>query len=197
MGRSDRFRWRAETHRCSDCCTAQGVPDDCCGQHRGQTPSQSGLRSGDFVDFATEVVEARVKELTGEDAHAVLAVSGSEASSTIAPKLARNLGVIVCVGLPINDFNLSISTTGCAARRMGSSTYDRWRSMRGLITFIDLTIKGTAVGTEKQMDELLQLAIRDKIKPLVHVLNFSETGSIFEKLRRDGITGRAVVKIPQ
>ncbi|MCJ1453853.1 hypothetical protein MMC28_004202 [Mycoblastus sanguinarius] len=128
-----------------------------------------------FIDFATEDVEARVKELTVEGAHAVLAVSGSEASFTTAPKLVRNLGVTVCVGLPRNDFNLPISTTGCAAR--------------------GLTIKGAAVGAEKQMDELLQLAI--KIKPLVEVLDFSETGSVFEKLRRDGITGRVVVKIPQ
>jgi propanol-preferring alcohol dehydrogenase len=105
-----------------------------------------------FIDFATEDVEARVKELTGEGAHAVLAVSGSEASFTTAPKLVRNLGVIVCVGLPRNDFNLPISTTGCAARGMGPSTYDRWRSMRRLITFIGLTIKVAAVGTEKQMD---------------------------------------------
>ena len=148
-----------------------------------------------FIDFATEDVEARVKELTVEGAHAVLAVSGSEASFTTAPKLVRNLGVTVCVGLPRNDFNLPISTTGCAARGMGPSTYDRWRSMRRLITFIGLTIKGAAVGAEKQMDELLQLAI--KIKPLVEVLDFSETGSVFEKLRRDGITGRVVVKIPQ
>ena len=150
-----------------------------------------------FIDFATEDVEARVKELTGEGAHAVLAVSGSEASFTTAPKLVRNLGVIVCVGLPRNDFNLPISTTGCAVRGMGPSTYDRWRSMRRLITFIGLTIKVAAVGTEKQMDELLQLAITGKIKPLVEVLDFSETGSVFEKLRRDGIIGRVVVKIPQ
>jgi len=68
--------------------------------------------------------------------------------------------------------------------------------MRRLITFIGLTVKG-AVGTEKQMDELLQLAITGKIKPLVEMLDFSETGSVFEKLRRDGITGRVVVKIPQ
>ena len=126
-----------------------------------------------FIDFATEDVEARVKELTGEGAHAVLTVSSSEASFTTAPKLVRNQGVTVCVGLPRNDFNLPMSTTGCAARGMGPSTYDRCRSMRRLITFIGLT-------TEKQMDELLQLAIIGKIKPLVEVLDFSETGSVLK-----------------
>lgn len=69
--------------------------------------------------------------------------------------------------------------------------------MRRLITLIGLTIKVAAVGTEKQMDKLLQPAITGKIKPLVEVLDFSETGPVFEKLRRDGIIGRVVVKIPQ
>ncbi len=53
------------------------------------------------------------------------------------------------------------------------------------------------MGAEKQMDELLQLAITGKIKPRIEVLEFSEIGLVFEKLRRDGITGRVIVKIPQ
>ena len=56
------------------------------------------------------------------------------------------------------------------------------------------TIKGAAVGIKKQIDELLQLAITGKIKPLVEALDLSETGSVFEKLRRDGITGRGLAK---
>ena len=69
--------------------------------------------------------------------------------------------------------------------------------MRWLITFIGLTIKGVAVGAEEQMDELLQLAITGKVKPILKVLDFSVTGSVCEKLRRDGIIESVVVKIPQ
>jgi propanol-preferring alcohol dehydrogenase len=71
-----------------------------------------------FIDFATEDVESRVKEVTGEGVHGVLAVSGSEDDFAMAPKLVRNMGIIVCVGLPKNDFNLPISATLCAARGM-------------------------------------------------------------------------------
>jgi propanol-preferring alcohol dehydrogenase len=71
-----------------------------------------------FVDFATEDVESRVKEVTGEGAHAVLAVSGSHDDFALGPALVRNLGTIVCVGLPRNDFTLPISATVCAARGM-------------------------------------------------------------------------------
>jgi hypothetical protein len=58
---------------------------------------------------------------------------------------------------------------------------------------------GAAVGAEKQMDELTTPARnhRQKLSHLLKVLDFSETGSVFEMLRRDGITGRVVVKIPQ
>jgi propanol-preferring alcohol dehydrogenase len=59
-----------------------------------------------------------------------------------------------------------------------------------------LTVKGAAVGTEEQMVELLQLAITGKIKPMVEVVDFSQTSSVLEKLRADEITGRVVVKIP-
>ena len=86
--------------------------------HDGPRRQGRCSRAEAFIDFATENVEARVKELTGEGAHAVLAVSGSEASFTTVPKLVRNLGVTVCVGLPRNDFNLPMSTAGCAARGM-------------------------------------------------------------------------------
>jgi propanol-preferring alcohol dehydrogenase len=71
-----------------------------------------------FIDFATEDIESRVRELTGDGVHAVLAVSGSQDDFALAPKLVRNMGVIVCVGLPKNDFELPISATLCAARGM-------------------------------------------------------------------------------
>ena len=48
---------------------------------------------------------------------------------------------------------------------------------------------GVAVVTKKQVDKLLQLAITRQIKAPVEVLDSSETGSLFEKLRSHRITG--------
>jgi propanol-preferring alcohol dehydrogenase len=64
------------------------------------------------------------------------------------------------------------------------------------ILSLGLTIKGAAVGTEEQMVELLELAIIGKVKPMVEIVDFSQTGSVLERLRTDKITGRVVVKIP-
>lgn len=56
---------------------------------------------------------------------------------------------------------------------------------------------GSSVGTEKQMEELLEQAVAGIIKPKIEVLDFSECARVFEELKSGNITGRIVVKIPQ
>ena len=58
-----------------------------------------------------------MKRLTnGYGAHAVVCVVGSEAAYRQAPKLLRNLGVLVCVGLPAMDFHLPITPLDMVVR---------------------------------------------------------------------------------
>lgn len=71
-----------------------------------------------FIDYATENVEKTVMDLTGEGAHAVIVVPGSEDAYRIAPKLVRSMGTIVCVGLPHNNFELPIPVSLCALKGM-------------------------------------------------------------------------------
>ncbi|KAH6975211.1 chaperonin 10-like protein [Ilyonectria sp. MPI-CAGE-AT-0026] len=130
-----------------------------------------------FLDFVEDDVEKKVKELTGDGAHAVVVVSGSKEAFRLAPKLVQNTGLIVTVGLPPNDFDLPIPASLCSARA--------------------LTVTGVATGTEQQMHELLEHAATGKITPTIEVLEFSEMPDIFERLKKDSITGRIVVRIPQ
>lgn len=53
------------------------------------------------------------------------------------------------------------------------------------------------VGTEKEMEELLQHAAAGIIRPTVKVEEFSKLAEIFEKLKHNQVTGRFVVRIPQ
>lgn len=71
-----------------------------------------------FVDFNAEMdVAKRVRELTGgEGAHATIVVPGTKEAFEMAPYVVRNMGTIVCVGLPRNEVELPISATMCAAR---------------------------------------------------------------------------------
>lgn len=84
----------------------------------GQSKRELSLRSGaeHFIDYSQEDVEKRVKEITHEGAHAVLVVSGSESAFEAAPKLVRNMGMIVTIGLPPNDYNIPMPASLCSAR---------------------------------------------------------------------------------
>ncbi|RMJ17040.1 hypothetical protein CDV36_003262 [Fusarium kuroshium] len=143
----------------------------------GKSKRELSLESGahEFIDFVEENVEERVKELTGEGAAAVVVVSGSEQAFTMAPSLVRNMGLIVTVGLPRNDFHVPIPASLMSARA--------------------LTVTGVAVGTEDQMIELLQQASAKKICPKVTVVDFDQVGTVLEGLKRQDITGRVVVRI--
>ncbi|KAJ4317247.1 hypothetical protein N0V84_007466 [Fusarium piperis] len=143
----------------------------------GKTKRDLSLESGahEFIDFVQENVEERVKEITGEGAAAILVVSGSEQAFTMAPNLVRNMGLIVTVGLPRNDFHMPIPASLLSARA--------------------LTVTGVAVGTEDQMVELLRHASAKKICPSVTVLDFDQVGTVLEGLKRQDITGRVVVRI--
>lgn len=60
-----------------------------------------------------------------------------------------------------------------------------------------LTVAGVSVGTEDEMDELLDLAARGGVKVRVEVVDFENIGDVMERLRNDEITGRVVVRLPQ
>lgn len=71
-----------------------------------------------FIDFATENVEERVREITGEGAHACLIVSGSEAAFELAPKLVRNAGLLAIIGLPPATFTVPMTASLFAVKGM-------------------------------------------------------------------------------
>lgn len=61
---------------------------------------------------------------------------------------------------------------------------------------VGLTIKGSSVGTEAQMAELLQQALDGVITPAIDVFEFEDAPRLIRQIKDDAITGRAVVKIP-
>ncbi|KAL1953660.1 hypothetical protein VTO42DRAFT_2409 [Malbranchea cinnamomea] len=138
--------------------------------------------AAEYIDLAEtedddDAVEARVRQLTdGEGAHAVVVVPGTESAFELAPRLVRNGGTIVAVGLPRNDFLLPLGPTALSAR--------------------GLTVVGASVGTEAEMEELLRLAAQGKVVPRVQVCAFEDTPQVLEKLKRADVVGRYVVRIP-
>ncbi|KAF2000853.1 GroES-like protein [Amniculicola lignicola CBS 123094] len=131
-----------------------------------------------FVDFTKVDVVETVKSLTDDEgAHAVICVAGSEKAYEQAVMLVRNTGVFVVVGLPPLTFMFPMSPLPIANR--------------GLI------IKGSSVGTNEQMDDLLQQVLAGKITPRIEVYDFEDSPKIIAELLRYEVTGRKVVKAPQ
>ena len=60
-----------------------------------------------------------------------------------------------------------------------------------------LRIVGSAVGTNKHMEELLKMVIEGKVKPKIKVAEFDELQGVLERLVEYKVDGRIVVKIPQ
>ncbi|CBX98662.1 hypothetical protein IAQ61_007719 [Plenodomus lingam] len=130
-----------------------------------------------FIDYAKQDVAQAVRDLTeGEGAHAVICVAGSERAYSQAPDLVRNSGVIVCVGLPPDNFMFPMCPKVIANR--------------------GLVVRGSSTGTNEQMDELLQLALEGKITPKVEVYDFADAPKIIQELERFEVTGRKVVRAP-
>lgn len=66
-----------------------------------------------------------------------------------------------------------------------------------MLATIGLTFIGSSVGTEDQLADLLQAAADGKVAPSIEVFDFSAVPTLIAKLGDDGITGRAVVTLPQ
>jgi propanol-preferring alcohol dehydrogenase len=60
-----------------------------------------------------------------------------------------------------------------------------------------LKIVGSSVGTEKEMGELLEMAAKGGVRPIVKVFEFEKLDEILGLLARGEVSGRVVVRIPE
>jgi alcohol dehydrogenase, propanol-preferring len=136
------------------------------------------LGAAKFLDFREDDVEAEIGKLTsGYGVHAVVVSAGSEGAYQQGFKLLRNLGTLVCVGLPRMDFGLPITPFAMVVR--------------------GLRAVGSSCGTPQEMTELLEMAKLGHVVAQVSEFDLSDINEIIGKLARFEIEGRVVVRIPQ
>ncbi|KAH8812274.1 Zn-dependent alcohol dehydrogenase [Xylogone sp. PMI_703] len=129
-----------------------------------------------YLDYEIDDIEKSVKDLTGGyGAHAVVCTTGSDAAYVQAFQLVRILGTVVCVGLSMGKLQVSPFTV----------------AIRGL------KLIGSSVGTEEEMEELLDMAVNGDIVPHVELFDLSELHEVVYKLDKAQMYGKAVLKIPQ
>lgn len=109
-------------------------------------------------------------------ADAVICCVGAGPAYDQAAKLLRRGGSLVCVGLPADgSYRLPLSPMEMV--------------VRGLNVF------GSSVGTEDEMQQLLQLAVKGGIKPVVDILPLEGFEKAIDLVKSSKAKGRVVLKM--
>ncbi|KAH8885923.1 putative alcohol dehydrogenase [Thozetella sp. PMI_491] len=130
-----------------------------------------------FFSFDDTQLEGSLIAATGSlGAHGVICCVGAEAAYNQAVKLLRRGGSLICVGLPANvGYQIPLGPIEMV--------------VRGLQVF------GSSVGTEGEMQELLQLVLKGGIKPVVDVVPLSDFQNAIELVKSSKAKGRVVLKM--
>jgi len=115
----------------------------------------------------------QVLRATGGGAHGVLITAPSTRAFNQGIALARRHGTISLVGLPPGNFPMPI--------------FD--------VVLKRLTIRGSIVGTRKDLDEALEFAIDRRVIAQVHERPLAAINDVFEGLRGGTVEGRCVLQI--
>lgn len=140
----------------------------------------------DKLDLATRlgadlVVNAREqdpaaflqKEVGGM--HGVLVTAVSPIAFSQGLSALRRGGTIALNGLPPGAFDLPIFET----------------VLKGI------TVRGSIVGTRKDLQEAIDFAVEGKVKATVHAAKLEDINDVFEKMKKGQIEGRMVMEIAE
>jgi propanol-preferring alcohol dehydrogenase len=124
------------------------------------------------VNAATEDPAKRVTDEIG-GAHGVLITAVSPKAFQQGIGMLRRHGTCVLVGLPPGDFPAPI--------------FD--------VVLKRLTIRGSIVGTRKDLEEALQFAGEGKVHATVETQPLEAVNAVLERLRRGEVRGRVVLQL--
>lgn len=124
------------------------------------------------VNAKAEDPVAKIQESIG-GSHGVLITAVSPTAFQQGVNMLRRGGTCVLNGLPPGDFPVSI--------------FD--------VVLKRLTIRGSIVGTRKDMQEALQFAAEGKVKADIETQPLEAINSVFERLRRGEVQGRVVLQL--
>jgi propanol-preferring alcohol dehydrogenase len=124
------------------------------------------------VNASTETdPAAKIAELTGGGVHGALVTAVNAHAFPQAVGALRRGGTVTLVGLPPEQFPLDIFTT----------------------VLFGLTVRGSIVGTRKDMEEALDFFARGKIDPTFTIRPMGDINAIFGEMEAGAIDGRVVI----
>jgi alcohol dehydrogenase, propanol-preferring len=125
------------------------------------------------VNAASTDAVAAVTEATAGGAHGVLVTAVSPRAFSQAIALTRRHGTVALVGLPPGDFPTPI--------------FD--------VVLKGITIRGSIVGTRKDLGEALAFAAEGKVKAHIHEAKLDDINKIFADMKAGKVDGRMVVSL--
>jgi propanol-preferring alcohol dehydrogenase len=131
--------------------------------------AQASALGAAFTAPAAAAGRAIQKEFGGADASIVF--TGSPDAVQQAFRAVKRTGTVVLVGLSSNDYALPIVD----------------HVLRGV------TVKGSYLGTRRDLDDVFRLAAEGKVRPHVAAYPIEEAPALLEKLKRGALIGRAVI----
>lgn len=124
------------------------------------------------VNAVTEDAAVKVQEQIG-GAHAVLVTAASALAFRSAVGMLRRGGQCVLIGLPPGDFSLPICDVVLAGQ----------------------TVRGSIIGTRRDMDEAVELAISANIQCTIEKQPLENINKVFSRLKEGKVIGRVVLEI--
>ncbi|WP_342418090.1 zinc-binding dehydrogenase [Pedobacter kyungheensis] len=125
-----------------------------------------------MVNSAEQNPGAFLKKQTG-GMHGVLLTAGTPIAFSQGLSALRRKGTLSLNGLPPGDFQLPIFET----------VLNRF------------TIRGSIVGTRKDMQEAISFAVEGKVKAQIKTARLDEINDVFEQMKAGKIEGRIVLDI--
>jgi alcohol dehydrogenase, propanol-preferring len=116
---------------------------------------------------------AQVIACTNGGAHGVLVTAASPSAFSQALQLARRRGTVSLVGLPPGTFAMPI--VDMVLKR--------------------ITVRGSIVGTRKDLAEALEFAARGKVRAHIHEARLEDINPVFAELRAGKVDGRVVLRL--
>lgn len=126
------------------------------------------------ADAASEDPGRRIQEATG-GAHGVVVTAVSPIAFKQAVGMLRRHGTCILVGLPPGEFPVSI--------------FD--------VVLNRYTIRGSIVGTRKDLEEALAFAAQGKVKATIEQLPLDSINEVFARLKHGKVDGRVVLNIAE
>ena len=126
------------------------------------------------VDASSEDPARQIQEQTG-GAHGVLVTAVSPIAFKQAVGMLRRRGTCVLVGLPPGEFPVSI--------------FD--------VVLSRYTLRGSIVGTRKDLEEALGFAAQGKVQATIEQLPLESINEVFSRLKEGKVNGRVVLDVAQ